>query len=66
MVRAVALKRTRNSKKKVQQPPPWYQQLPCEIDAEAERIRQTAATAAVQAVEAAAAQAVDDLIGALH
>ncbi|RDI89983.1 hypothetical protein Vi05172_g729 [Venturia inaequalis] len=31
LVRATLYKKTR-SKEKVQEPPPWYQNLPCEID----------------------------------
>lgn len=42
------MKRTR-SKKKVQEPPPWYQSLPCEIDAEAERAQVAAENATNQA-----------------
>ncbi|TID17096.1 hypothetical protein E6O75_ATG09862 [Venturia nashicola] len=44
-VRATPYKRTR-SKKKVQDPPPWYQNLSCDIDGETERARVSAENAA--------------------
>jgi hypothetical protein len=50
MVRAAPLKKTRNSPKEtVGSAPPWFQPLPCEIDAEVEQARRAAEAAAGQA-----------------
>jgi len=54
LVRATALKKTRSTKK-VEPHPPWYQPQPCEVDAETERIRLAAETAATAAAAAEAA-----------